>query len=351
MNIYQAVRDEKIVEGSTFKNYKELCDVCQMPVADGHSKAAQLKELSRYIDYRRSGHQFIVTKIKECPDDKKDKRIKGNRGIYCQCIEVLLLNYFIKCNNKEVYLSRNELFAELGMINANYLKMEGNKDFVYQVQQINPEAKQWHIDQFYMRTRRKLNSIIRQALNSLSNKKLISYHEVVVAFMDGKYIIADDEPGLVPKILKYERQTLLEIGCDSFADLIFNKCQRKKYKQYIDRRNELLKKNLNIDFCFTKYKIFACDSNKYLNDERVKNIAKIKKSLNIKIKDYVNYQAENEYNKNLVKYANDEGGFLYPECYIPIQKLLANELIDLNANIIPDYEIPIIESEDLNIFG
>ena len=56
------------------KNYRELCKLLNTKEKAGDSKKAQLKEIQRYIKYKKRKYEFIIEEIYEEPLAKIDKR-------------------------------------------------------------------------------------------------------------------------------------------------------------------------------------------------------------------------------------------------------------------------------------
>ena len=114
------VDTSNLVIGMVIKNYKELCKILVEDVLEGNSKKAQLKEWERYFLWEKKGQKFIILDIYDEPLPKKDDR--QNRNIYVQYIEVILMKLLSKQkNNKYVfYITTNQLWKLLGMINNDY---------------------------------------------------------------------------------------------------------------------------------------------------------------------------------------------------------------------------------------
>lgn len=63
-----------ISEGMIIKNYRELCKLLNIKEKAGDSKKAQLKEIERYIKFKKKKYEFIIEEIYEDPLPKIDKR-------------------------------------------------------------------------------------------------------------------------------------------------------------------------------------------------------------------------------------------------------------------------------------
>lgn len=72
-----------IYVGQIIKNYLVLCSILNINPCKGNQKKCQLKEVERYIRFKRDGQKFIIVEIYVNPLPKEDKRSLGNnRGHY-----------------------------------------------------------------------------------------------------------------------------------------------------------------------------------------------------------------------------------------------------------------------------
>ena len=62
------------------KNYKVLCELLEQETKTGKSRQLQMKEFSRYFEWKKSGQKFIITDIYETPLEKVDNRKYGNNS-------------------------------------------------------------------------------------------------------------------------------------------------------------------------------------------------------------------------------------------------------------------------------
>ena len=106
--------------GMVVKNYREMCRILGEEICDGNSKKAQLKEWARYFLWEKKGQKFIILDIYDNPLSKEDGR--ANKNIYVQYIGVILTKILSKQKNSKdpFYITTNQLWKLLGMINDNY---------------------------------------------------------------------------------------------------------------------------------------------------------------------------------------------------------------------------------------
>ena len=152
------------------KGYSELCRLVgeKCYKSGSNQRKAQEKRFKRYIKWENSefnNRTIIITDIYDEPLPKDDKRQLGNNNIYLKYIETIILRYvYYKHTDDQIcYITKNQLWRILGMINENYKKIPFSiltSDIEYS------DVKKWELDNFYMRCNSKLNSILYNALRS-----------------------------------------------------------------------------------------------------------------------------------------------------------------------------------------
>lgn len=154
-----------LVIGMIIKNYKELCAILNETAKTGKAKQLQLKNWKRYFDWEKDGQKFIIVDIYDTPLPKEDLRRKGNNSIYKNYIELILLQYLSKQEGyKKTFTKRNWLEL-LGMINSKYGKEPKNK-----LKQLDYSINDQEITLFYIRSNKKLERVLHDALSNLQEK-------------------------------------------------------------------------------------------------------------------------------------------------------------------------------------
>jgi len=347
--------------GMVVKNYKEMCKILNEQICDGNSKKAQLKEWERYFLWEKKGQKFIILDIYDEILPKKDGR--ENKNIYVQYIEVILMKILSKQKNDNgiFYITVNQLWKLLGMINNNYKNISvdklNNKISDYNVTSFD-------VNKFYQRCNQKLREILFSSLNKLQNRALIKYEiEIVIVSTDtkGKLIYEAANDVQKKRILKAERKALLDMGLESKRHVY----AKFKEAEFYDRLNAYLYEWYGWDYVYNRIKFIYNKKDildtVYADEAKLKNeYDKVKLqriSLNDKIMDalYKNAQvmvenrhkkAEEEYQVALEKYKTEELWIgTIPDCFLPtkrdfnifdyspyfieIQNRLTNELISL----------------------
>lgn len=205
------------------KGYTELCKLVGEKCfkSGSNQRKAQEKRFKRFIKWEKSefnGRTIIITDIYDEPLPKDDKRKLGNNNIYLKYIETILLRYvyYKNTDNQICYITKNQLWRILGMINKNYKKIPYSiltNEIEYS------DVKKWELDNFYMRCNTKLNNILYTALNNLKDRSLIEWCTqimIVVPNDEGKFshhYVANDAE--IKKILAVERKVLKDMGFES----------------------------------------------------------------------------------------------------------------------------------------
>ncbi len=150
-----------ISEGMVIKNYPELCSILGQPTykTGSNSYKAQLKEFERYFKWEKYGQKFVIVDIYDEPLPKQDGRKKGNNSIYVTYIEAILLKYLSCKKDYTCYLTKNQLFYLLGMINGYYKRIT-----LPELEMLDIRITKWELDNFYFRCNQRLTEILFSAL-------------------------------------------------------------------------------------------------------------------------------------------------------------------------------------------
>ena len=314
------------------KNYKELCAVFGVQPTTGNAKKAQLKEFERYCDLEKIGHKYFIAEVYENPLPKEDKRHQGNNSKYVKLIEIILLSYLSVQKNLEYSFTMSQLYKILCMVNENYITYKNDERLIYFFKMKCPYVREWLLDNFIRSTSAKLTRIIRQALNSLQQRRLIDYSVVKCGKLyrqKGYTEITDSER--IEKIMKCEYEALKECGATTKKDIFF---KRDLWIKYTKSLKEKLIQELNCVYVFDKYKIIA--NRKYIAD----GLETVKQELNNLMCETLKADADKEYTHNI----ESNSDFRLPVFYTDIQNMFIDFLISINAKSID------FESEDIKEF-
>lgn len=222
---------ENISVGMVIKNYKELCNLLNIPIlSGGNMKQSQIKQLKCYMDFDKSGQKFIITDIFDIPLTVNDQRKLGNNSIYSHYVEVLLLQQLHKSLNK-ILASPIELFRMLYFANNNYKNISYD-DLIIK----NPSLTYSMISKFYLCTYNKFHRILESTLKNMFSRNIISVtHEIIIFISDNNYFIANKEQKEI--ILSIEQQVLHHQYNDSTIHDLF---VSGKYRKFYESVNEIL---------------------------------------------------------------------------------------------------------------
>lgn len=338
----QEIDTSKLEIGMVVKNYKELCVLLNQEVKNGKSKKLQIEDFERYFDYEKAGQKFIITDIYDVPLSKEDKRKLGNKSVYVQCIEIILLQYLSKQKGYTKTFTKRNWWELLGFVNHKY-----NNVSPKQLEDLDYTITPFEIKHFYQRSNKKLEQILFSALNSLKNRKLLIYEvQTMIVYTDTetkkeKYMIALDEDK--KRILQVERYVLKNVmGYEKMIQVFCRFRQNEFYQEVNARLNELY----GWDHYYKQIKVI------YTPEDIKEALPQIKinlqkELLNQKIIDFLNTNAEEtykkkreEYNVSCEKYIEQWWGegsdiikpknsklWKIPDTYVTAQKILTDELI------------------------
>lgn len=354
----------KLVIGMIIKNYKEMCQLFEEEVKTGEAKKSQLKNWKRYFDWEKDGQKFIITDIYDTPLPKEDLRRKGNNSIYKNYIELILLQYLSKQEGYRKTFTKRNWLELLGMINNKYGKEPKNK-----LKQLDYSINDQEITLFYIRSNKKLERVLHDALSNLQREKLIivEYETVIVSVDErGKEhrFIANDYQK--KKILQTERYILKNVM--QYKNMFYVYIKNKS-NEYYNKVNQKLNELYGWKYYYKQIKIIY-DQPNIIEAIPSKEVMLQKEILNSKIIEFLNDNAqkvyekkEKEYEDALDEYLNDWIGdkdylrnrvkvpntWKYPKAYIEAQRILTDELIRIgHSNIVfmPDKLLTVAEENN-----
>lgn len=361
--IYE-IDTSKLVIGMIIKNYKELCAILNEETKTGKAKQLQLKNWKRYFDWEKDGQKFIIVDIYDTPLPKEDLRRKGNNSIYKNYIELILLQYLSKQEGYRKTFTKRNWLELLGMINSKY-----GKEPKMKLKQLDYCINDQEITLFYIRSNKKLERVLHDALSNLQREKLIIVeYETIIVFVDerGKEhrFIANDYQK--KKILQTERYILKNVM--QYKNMFYVYIKNKS-NEYYNKVNEKLHELYGWKYYYKQIKIIY-DQPNIVDAIPSKEIMLQKEILNSKIVEFLNDNAKNVYEKKekeyedaLDKYLNDWIGdkdylknrvkvpntWKYPKAYIEAQRILTDELIRIgHSNIVfmPDKLLTVAEESN-----
>lgn len=120
--------------------------------------------------------KYEIQEIYDEPLPVEDGRNNGNKQIYTHYIELVLMNYLAKKGTHVETFTIRDLWRLLGMINEKYGEIADDKLIA-----LDDRITQFEINNFYMRSDRKLRQILLSALGNLRSRRLIDWeHQTVI---------------------------------------------------------------------------------------------------------------------------------------------------------------------------
>lgn len=272
MNVIEQLNVDNLVVGKEYK-YVELCNVLQQPVYKSSQKDFQLREFERFFCYERDegkngkpGRWFRILEIYD--DPVPYKAWVAHNAKYVGLIQDVLMGYLglkerIDMGNKSggnkgevngsigdhvIHVSSGNLWELLGMVNKKYGEMRSKRgDIIKLGKGAGVNVSKGDIDEFYLRSGSRCNSIVISALNSLKRRGIIKYCKVYricikrveVVDMNGmikkewfEYKDADDEE--MEYIVDREYKVMRELGVKDKNELMWNTGLRDKFYERID---------------------------------------------------------------------------------------------------------------------
>lgn len=325
----------KQIEPGELITYKEVCDRLNIPYySSGNQKKAQLKELKRYIEFEPVNRKWLILDIYTSPLDEEARAIPKN-SIYVKYVECVLLNHLSKQPGNEAYITKNNLWLLLGMINNNYNFYKDKYDVLHEANEL---MTFFEVNNFYQRSNSYLSKIVDSSLNSLKRRYLIEWNRpymISINSENGNFEYHEASVNETEKILELKRNTLLEFGFEDERQLIFSNVKKKK--EYYDTLEQRFKEIYGWDKVYQAYHIIYNRKNVITALSR-DQIELQKLAINEKVIDKINLQAEDIAEEKGINSDNvldmlldgEDVGFTYPLVYVEVQKMLAEKLLRIN---------------------
>lgn len=233
--------------GQRIKDYKSLCALLCIKPTTGEAKKNQLKQLSKYVKYRKISNTFFIDEIVSYPDPILDS---ASSSPYIKLIETLLLAYLVGEHQMRIEATYKTIFQMLCMASSNYDKIYQDESYDYVCNHIAPISKEVYLD-FRRSTYSENKKKIKSALDSMQDRALICYQEEM-------YVCYEDDEGREQHRKPTEREVVQYL---KIRQTLYNKyeCQddeelRKKHlqKKYEVDLVEEIKNQLNWKYKYTK---------------------------------------------------------------------------------------------------
>jgi hypothetical protein len=232
------MRYEKLQVG-TIKDFKSLCELLEVPVSDGSSRKALLKELERYCQYEKEGRRFHIVKVYTKPFPKE-----GRKDKWVTDISVILLNHlaaeYNNTGNLNFYVAKPDLYTILGLDNGSIMNVD-----TYRRQQPMLDIPIWVIEHFLTNSYQLKSSIVTSVLRTLAARHLISYSISYLVKIKGerRRVATEDEFKTIEncfsrELLVFTRAGIIQKGLESEVWL------KRKNERYYSRVHKKVLRNI-----------------------------------------------------------------------------------------------------------
>lgn len=209
--------------------YKQICEILNLQKKTGNAKKKQLRELSKYYDYKKNGSKFYINKILT---NKQFLEEVIKRNNTCENIEHILMTILSVGEDKTYYTSNKELLLVCYAINNNYYSILNDKFHnSYSVK------KHFGFDESFIlyveETYDILKPMLKTALKSMESKKEISVNKGYKICSKDKIIdCVSETDDLGKKLFKIQGDVMTELGIKNEQELFGKKIylQNKYYE-------------------------------------------------------------------------------------------------------------------------
>ena len=183
----------KLTNGMVIDSHPVLCNLIGWKVCKptSNSGKAQLKALSLCCKWHKDGRKYIIDEVYT---EKKSKEVQVRQttsALIKLGVEYNLLKIMLQCvtkddvkiiNNGESnememlhcnYFTIPTLHKATGLVNDFYYQARHNQEVISDIEMIEQEI----VKDFFNITHKKLNRIIKESLEQLRKKRLVTYHE------------------------------------------------------------------------------------------------------------------------------------------------------------------------------
>lgn len=359
---------QNLHEGQVVKNYKELCRLLEIEEVSGNSKIIQMRELERLAKIEKDGHSFTVKELYKNVPEKGIESTFSNRSLYIGNFSVQLLHYLAEdfelkkskgmANDGSNYMftTPRDLFRLTGMVNEKYhFTKFAVRDFLNN--NGGRSINNFDIDEFFNATTRKMYSITRSSLETLSKRLLIKYDSRHILTFRGDKIVTDDQQAMTIRTtqLKVYNEMIDEgkmkgmkrtdkDGMRVPVAILSEVHLSPHFEEFYARVNAELKSRYEWENIFSGWKINFHTEHLEENIEKYERdmgyIRENKLSLNNKLAGFIEKTSQKRYGEARNKYeiylnqimtqiSQKKSSFAYEESFIKSQSLLVDMFIKI----------------------
>ena len=310
---------KNLQEGMVVKDYRSLCEMLHEPVLKEKKKEEQLKLFSQYFSYEMVGRKI---KILEVYDKPLLPEVKNDTKQYTVRVQNILLSYLSMNPNEVVYITKNELILLLGLVNKFYLNGYNNRESLLA---LDEEMSQFAVNNFFERSEHKNRDIIAYSLKALENKNLLFVTKTYLIYENDSFESREANEAEISYILEVKSTLLKEFGVDNEYKLFL----KKKNTEFYGRLNKVLEEEMGWTTVLKVYKFIY----NYKNILEEVNINQLTKEVNQLVKDALDKQADDNYEKSPYEEKHNtllfKNKFRYYSSYPRLEKILSENLIKI----------------------
>lgn len=163
---------QNIKSNMIVKNYKEMCAILGEKVTDGNSRKKQLKDWSRYFDYEKQGHKFIIKEVyaTPLPEDFSDN------DVYSKYVQVILSKHLKEKGSGE--FTMKQLLKVCGFVNENWDDTSLLAEYADDNGISYSQAK-YYYNQLYQHVYTYCTQAITRCLNRLAKRGFLRWGKVL----------------------------------------------------------------------------------------------------------------------------------------------------------------------------
>jgi len=232
---------EIFTEGLFIKNYREFCSLLGWKPTTGESKKSQFRMIDRYLDYERIGNAFVITLVKETPDEIVDGReSNGSESIYGEFLEKILYTMLINNKEKTLTTSRVGWLNILGMVNSQFVKCNTSETEINSIADILKINKR-EVEDFVEKISTNLWASFERVLLKLEKESIITQQNTLIywykplSINENKFVEYKNYCSTSNEYSEYKKIEKDELNSRGIKD------ERELYQKYSHQVNQVRK--------------------------------------------------------------------------------------------------------------